>query len=636
MALAFDITSAYVIAQDANGVQYYIQNNTWYFLKTQQVVAVPVNNYKVLPTATQALAAASAGLSISSQIAKTLTTAATPTIVTNASPMSSPQLIKGMPNFQPPPNPAFNFMVPSASLVALGGGGTPQYTSLVGDIPAGGAIANFGVSFYYSGAQLDIIKYQSGQPFALWIDDVYIGYFSQTFAAGTATAGGAGTITLAAGSSSTNGFYNGFTVTQGGGAQKGIITAYNGGTLVATVSAGTFSAAAYQIVDDVNGYNLITGALSYVNILFPSVGTRKIEVFGNDFQAVNIGANDSIWPAPNEAALRMVVIGDSQFTVNFGPHSVSPPSWAMLGRMCGCQLMIDGEAGTGFAFDSGAGRLSYQDRIAPPPESWYFSFIQATGGTFTLSVNFNGTTQTTTALAWNIGFAAIKTALLALSNVPSSAVIAVATAGSVASLSFIVLLKNMTGAVLTGNFGSITGNLNPGQPFFRLWTGVVAPRVPLDGNGNPLPFILMVHGSSNDSVGNNITTTQLQAAATATAQAIVQRFPSAICVYLGVYWITTFSGDGIIGATDLARNAALKAAAAFLNPINGQVPFIDTYAAGLGGNAWIFGAGSIAAPTTNKNDVLISVATAAHPTGNGQHLLASRFMQNLKLLLGAQ
>lgn len=634
MALPFDLSSAYTIAQDASGVQYYIQNNNFYFLRTQQLVPIPVANYKVLPTATQALANSSAGLSVASIIAKTLTVAATPTITSNASPMASAQLVKAMPNFQPPPNPAFTFAAPSASLLALGGGGTPQYTALIGDIPAGGAIANFGVTFYHSGSQLDIIKYQSGQPFALWIDDLYIGYFSQPLHSGTATAGGANSITLAVGASATDGFYNGFTVVQG--AQKGIITAYVGSTKVATVSAGTFSAIAYQVVDDANGYQLLTGQLTYVNLLFPAVGTRKIEVFGNDFQGINMGPNDSVWPSPIDSSLRMMVIGDSQFTVNFGPHSVSPPSWAMLGRMCGCQLYIDGEAGTGFAYDSGAGRLSYLDRIAPPPESWYLSFIAATGGTFTLSVNYNGTTQTTAAIAFNAAYTTIKSAIQGLSNIPGGAVIAVATAGSVASLSFIILLRNMTGAVMTANTSGITGNLNPGQPFFRLWTGVVAPRVPTDGNGNPLPFILIVHGSSNDSVGNSISTTLLQSTATQVAQAIVTRFPSAICVFVGVYWITTFSGDGVIGATDLARNAAIRVGATSLTPINGQVPFIDTYAAGLGANAWVFGSGSISAPTTNKNDILISVATAAHPTGNGQHLLASRLMQNLKLLLGAQ
>lgn len=585
------------------------------------------------PFATQAgLLTANARIA-GAAIPKTLTVAATPTIVTNSTPMGSAQLMKAVPNFQPPPNPAFTFALPSASIVSLGSGGTAQYTALVGDTPAGGAITCFGVSFYHSGSQLDIIKFQSGQPFALWIDDLYIGYFCQPFASGTAAAGGANTITLAAGSSAVDGFYNGFTVTQG--AVHGMITAYVGATKVATVSAGTYSAATYTIVDDANGYQLLSGVLSYVNIQFPAAGTRKIEVFGNDFQGINIGPNDSLWPAPIDATTRLILIGDSQFTVNFGPHTVSPPSWAMLGRACGCQLYVDGEAGTGFAYDSGSGRLSYLDRIAPPPEAWWISFIQASGGTFTLSVTYNGVTQTTSALAFNIGFAAIKTALQGLSNIPAGAVIAVATAGGVASLSFIILLKNMTGANLTANFASLTGTINPGQPFVRNWLGVVAPRVPLDGGGNPLPFLLIVHGSSNDSTGNGVTTSLLQSTATAVAQAIVSRFPSAICVFVGVYWITTFTGDGIIGATDLARNAAIAAGAAFLTPVNGNVPFIDTYAAGLGGKAWVFGTGSISAPTVNTNDILISVATAAHPTGNGQHLLATRLMQNLKVLLGA-
>jgi hypothetical protein len=66
-----------------------------------------------------------------------------------------------------------------------------------------------------------------------------------------------------------------------------------------------------------------------------------------------------------------------------------------------------------------------------------------------------------------------------------------------------------------------------------------------------------------------------------------------------------------------------------------RIPFIDTYAAGIGGNAWIFGRSNIGNPTTNKNDILISLLQSSHPTGNGQAFLAARVAQAIKALFGA-
>lgn len=562
----------------------------------------------------------------------TITAGAAPTIVTNASAMASAQLIKALPNFFAPPNPAFNVELPNSAIIPLGGGGAPEYTILAGDCPTGTAPTSFSVSFYYSGNQLDIVKYQSGQPFALWIDDVYIGYFQQPLRSNTAAAGGANTITLDAGASATDGFYNGYTVVQG--AQKGQITAYVGSTKVATVNAGTYSAAAFTLVEDANGYAQLAGATSYVNLQWSAVATRKIDLVQSDFQGIDIGPNDSLWPAPMSGSARLVVVGDSQFTIVAGPHQNIPPVWATLGRIGGYQLYMDGEAGTGLVYDSGSGRLNYQDRIAPPTESWWLNILQASAGTFTVSITFGGSTQTTSAIAFNAAYSAVQTAIQALTNLPANSV-KVALANSLGQLGYIILLRNCPGAVLTANTASLTGSFPPGLPKLTVWSGVVAPRVPLDGAGKALPFILLVEGSSNDSPGNAVTAAQIQAAASYIAQQVVLRFPTAACIFTGVWWTTTQAGTGVIGAADVAVNAAIRAGAALLTPINNQIPFIDTYDAGLGGNSWIFGSGTVAAPTTNKNDILISTTTSGHLTGQGQHYMATRIMQKVRSLLGA-
>jgi len=162
----------------------------------------------------------------------------------------------------------------------------------------------------------------------------------------------------------------------------------------------------------------------------------------------------------------------------------------------------------------------------------------------------------------------------------------------------------------------------------------VAPRVPLDGNGNPLPFVLFVCGSGNDNSGG-FTAGQIQANATVAAQYIAAHFPTALTIFCGILAVQTHGVNGVLDATDIGYNAAIRTAAGFLPKINNNVPFIDTYAAGVAGNAWIFGAGNIGTPTANKNDVLISLSANGHPTGEGYSLFSTRIMQAIKTLFGA-
>lgn len=96
---------------------------------------------------------------------------------------------------------------------------------------------------------------------------------------GTATAGGAGTITLAAGASAVDDFYNGMviTITSGtGSGHIGLITDYNGTTKVATVQASTATfvpgaSSAYSIAANV-GYQPVSTGFSSATIYFNNDG----------------------------------------------------------------------------------------------------------------------------------------------------------------------------------------------------------------------------------------------------------------------------------------------------------------------------------------------------------------------------
>jgi hypothetical protein len=96
---------------------------------------------------------------------------------------------------------------------------------------------------------------------------------------GTATAGGAGTITLAAGASAVNSFYNGMVISITGGTGNGhigLITDYVGSTKVATVQASTATfvpgaSSAYSIAANV-GYLPVSTGFASATIYFNNDG----------------------------------------------------------------------------------------------------------------------------------------------------------------------------------------------------------------------------------------------------------------------------------------------------------------------------------------------------------------------------
>ena len=147
----------------------------------------------------------------------------------------------------------------------------------------------------------------------------------------------------------------------------------------------------------------------------------------------------------------------------------------------------------------------------------------------------------------------------------------------------------------------------------------MAENVPTDSTGKALPFFLLVSGSGNDT---SYTDAQVQTAATYVAQQIVARFPTASTIFVGVLGDCNASSN-LIGPTDVSRNAAIAAGAAFLPMINGKVPFVDTYAAGVGQPKIINGLGTVADPQAGTNSNLKSIVLAGHPTGAGAQFLAN-------------
>ena len=161
------------------------------------------------------------------------------------------------------------------------------------------------------------------------------------------------------------------------------------------------------------------------------------------------------------------------------------------------------------------------------------------------------------------------------------------------------------------------------------YLGDVAENVPVDSSGKALPFYLLVSGSGNDT---SDTDAEVQAAATYVAQQIVARFPTASAIFIGVLGDCN-ANSNLIGPTDVSRNAAISAGAALLPMINGKVPFVDTYAAGVGQPKIINGLGTVADPQAGTNSNLKSIVLAGHPTGAGAQFLANWLAPQVKSIV---
>jgi hypothetical protein len=249
----------------------------------------------------------------------------------------------------------------------------------------------------------------------------------------------------------------------------------------------------------------------------------------------------------------------------------------------------------------------------------------ATGGTYRISVTLNGVTSTTPALAYNASQTSVETALNSLANVAAVSGRFYVARGDFATPR-IYVGHGIAGATialdntsLVGGTISVVGN----------YTGDVAPNVPTDTTGKALPFYLLVAGSGNDTT---YTDAQVQSAATYVAQQIVQRFPTAKTTFTGVFGDCN-AGSSVIGASDISRNAAIAAGAALLPPFGSKVPFIDTYANGLGGNKIIYGLGTVANPQLGTNSNLKSITVPGHPTGPGSQFLSDWLATKVKALI---
>jgi hypothetical protein len=479
----------------------------------------------------------------------------------------------------------------------------------------------FYASFYHTGTTLDIIQYGLSDNVTLYINDSFAARYGLALASGGAQGGGASTITLASSSSTVSGYYNEYYVRIAGGTgllnEVKQVTSYDGTTLIATVDSAWTTppdgTTQYVIQEGTQSFVLdrSTGSIKYLHFTWGTAAQRKITIEQGIFAGV--ASDGTIMPAPLLATTPFIIIGDSLWEGDAGPTNVPRLIDTFAQSMDWLPTNL-GQGGTGYINRDQAGnRLNFQDRIAPPKEAWRV-MNTATGGTFTISLVLNGVTSITTPLAFSAIQSDIQTALNALANVASAGGNFAVARGDF-STPLIFVGHGIAGATLSVDSSQLTGGA---VSVLGSYLGDVAENVPTDSSGSALPFFLLVSGSGNDTAN---TDAQVQTAATYVAQQIVTRFPTATTIFLGVVG-DCGANTSLIGATDISRNAAIAAGAAFLPTINGKVPFIDTYAAGLGAPEIINGFGTVANPQPGTNSNLKSITVPGHPTGAGAVFLA--------------
>ena len=530
------------------------------------------------------------------------------------------------------PNPVFGFSGAVSSGVTQLGPAYPRRNMVSADTSNSDTFSpgTIYASFYHTGKTLDLIQYGASDTVTVYINDTFLARYAGELATGTAQGGSASDITLASSASTVSGYYNEYYVRIAGGTgllgELRQIVSYDGTSRIAGVASPWTtmpdSTTLYVLQDGTQPFVLdgMTGSVKYIHLTWNQSGQRKITVEQGVFAGV--AADGAIAAAPSWSSTPLIVVGDSFWDGTAAPIN-TPRLIDTFALGMGWLPTNLGQGGTGFISGS-VGRLNFQDRIAPPPEAWRVART-ATAGTYTIDVTFGGVTTTSAAMAFNAGAAGIEAALNVLPNISGAGASFSVVRGDF-STPFIIVGHGMPGATLSLDSSGLTGGA---ITILGSYEGDVAPNVPTDSSGNALPFYLLVPGSGNDTA---FSTAKLQAAATYVAQQITARFPTAIAIFTGVFGDCN-AGTSMIGPSDISRNAAIAAAAAYLPRIGGKVPFIDTYANGLGGPKIINGLGTVADPQPGTNSNLKSITAPGHPTGAGSQFMSDWLVAQVKALI---
>lgn len=481
------------------------------------------------------------------------------------------------------------------------------------------------IEFGMYGKNLEIPWYGTNGSIRVFSDNKEM-FIAAPGLAGTAQAGSGTTIQLAAsGPSSTNGNYNTQWAYITGGTGAGSyaqITGYVGSTKTAAIDPATGSWTApdatstYEIRQMRSPLLMPGGTFTLYNILltFSEAKNRRIriEMRNGKFWGVRTDATGTVYPVKPSTMGRIFIGGDS-FGEGVGAWLRSTGLAAQAGGRMGYEVYECAAGGTGYLGTGVTGlSMKVRDRIAPPSNSWQVFIGGATGGTYTLS--YGG--YTTTAIARAAPPADIETALVALPSIGAGNVKVFDGVKYDGGAAVPVMFRNAlaeAAGVLTVDGSSLTGALR--TPTCTRHIGDIASNLPLDSEGNVLPFVIALIAGRNDSAASMA---NIQAEVETLLDILVERFPTAVILMSGVLYLPFVASGAVVDA-----NSAIRAAAtAKLPHINGVLPFVDTLTDG-----WITGLGNIGVPTGSGNSDVFFGVDAIHPTQAGHDYYGRRLSE---------
>ncbi len=477
------------------------------------------------------------------------------------------------------------------------------------------------VEFYSDAPIATFVHSQtSGASTRIIVDGNEIFRIVQGVHAGTAQGGSSSTITLDSGASSTNGQYfnNWVHITSGTGAgQYAQISAYAGSTKVATISPNWTTApdntSTFEITDSKALWSNLTQtgwATYYATATWG--GERRmrhyrVETSGWCFAGVYVtSAIDTVMPCQEANNPPLIVAGDS-FAAGTGSDMGDIGSFSrVIADQLGCELINLSVGGTGL-LNSGGNSYTLPQRLLPPVNSW---FIASNGGSGSGNWSLTQNSVTTAGIAWGASQSTIQAACDAAFGAGNFSVIA----GGAGDQQNIWLVGNGSNASFAGamtlNSSGVTGSLDPMT--ITRWAGDLALHMPYDGNGNALPFILVLAVGHNDTTSSNpaYTPAAVTAAYASLIQGLVAKYPNMMLFVVGNMYLP----GGSVPAAVTACNAAIFAACqAALPKINGQLPFIDTIT-----NSWFSGTGYVGALAGNGDSDVCCFTDGIHPSTAGQ------------------
>jgi hypothetical protein len=419
------------------------------------------------------------------------------------------------------------------------------------------------------------------------VDGAEVLMVGQAIRSGTAQAGSSTTITLDSGASATNGFYATRWVKITGGTGTGQVrqigatsASYTGSTKVATVtsawttapdSTSTFAITLHRV--DL----LTTSSGQYVSLDWAGerrMRTYRVETANSQIFGCYTAAIDTVTPTPPALGTPTVWVGDSISYGTGGTAGIVDSSSGHACRLLGWSLAVDALIpGTGYLNDGSVSALTGRDRLLPPANAWVLTGGSSAG---TWTITWNGVT--TAAIAYNALASAVQTAA---DTAFGSGVFSVM--GSLMSNSFgnIFLIGRGAAASSTATLGVDFSGLTGGWKLKERWYGALDPNVPKDGNGNPLPFNLVLALGTNDRAvfSAAYTSSALYTELRRLILDLVAAYPTARIFVVGPYAISgqpqQSTADPRAGDFMDAALAIRQAATEVAPKIKGRVPLIE-------------------------------------------------------------